>query len=135
MGWAAVESSLRLHIPGAADGLRFERNLHGRDHTYAYAHAECDPNSNASADTDPVPHTDAHAVPVAKPIAKPNAYAVRDFLKKAYRCSSERGTLADLECACALRGCQAVVCQLSLAASRLIQGGKVRRRYLASEIA
>src|SRR5215469_14472739 len=54
---------------------------------------------------------------------------------KAYMCSSERGTPADLECACALRGCQAVVCQLSLAASLLIQGGSVRRRCLASEIA
>ena len=58
--------------------MRFERNVYRRDYAYTYTDAECHPHSNASADTDSVPRTDAHAVPVAKPIAKPNTYAVRD---------------------------------------------------------
>jgi len=56
----------------------FKLNYNGRDHTYTHTNAERHPNSNAGADTDSVPHTDAHAVPIAKPIAKPNTYAVRD---------------------------------------------------------
>jgi len=74
MGWAAASSSLRRHIPGAADGVRVERNVYRGDYAYTHTDAECDPNSNAGADTDSLPHTDAHAVP----IAKPNANATRD---------------------------------------------------------
>ena len=54
--------------------MRVECNVDRGDYAYTHTNAECDPNSNASADTDSVPHTDAHAVS----IAKPNAYAVRD---------------------------------------------------------
>ena len=73
MGWAAASSSRRRHTPGAADGVRVERNVYRGDYAYTHTDAECDPNSNADADTDSVPHTGTHAVPVAKPIAKPNA--------------------------------------------------------------
>ena len=54
--------------------MRFERNFYGRNHAYPHTDAECHPNSNAGADTDSVPDPDAHSVP----IAKPEAYAVRD---------------------------------------------------------